>query len=552
MAIIAGVRRFALLVVLAAVVSCGREQDVARQQPRPLDDDRPRDGGTLYRRLDTDVVSLNPVIASSRYDRYVGRYLFTPLVAVDRNLRPAPGLATDWEISADGRLYTFKLNDKATFSDGRPVRASDVVFTMRKIIDPSSEAIQVAGSFEHLDLSRTRAVDDHTVEIAFKQALASQLVRFHDVLIIPEHVYSRGKFREDFNIENVVGSGPYRLIRRSPNREIVLERREDYWDVKPHIRTVVFKVINDHGTAWNAIKRGEIDETLLTSDTWIREQNNPALRQSINFERFYSLNYNYIAWNNRHPLFRDKRVRRALAMCVPVEAIVKDLYHGTARAMTGHFTPDEWAYNPQVPVIRHDPDGARRLLAEAGWADRNADGVLERGGRRFAFDLIIMSGNPVTRQLGQMVQAELKSVGVAMELIQLDGATAIQRLVEGNFEAMYGGWDLDPDPDPYALFHSSQVPPNGQNFVYYSNPEADRLMEQARTELEQGKRREIYHRLHAILAEDQPYCWVIQASSKWALTKRLRNVQSSRGFGFFLWHPGELDWWLAAAARGRS
>src|SRR5688572_21918603 len=103
-----------------------------------------------------------------------------------------------------------------------------------------------------------------------------------------------------------------------------------------------------------------------------------------------SLNYNYIAWNNRNPLFNDKRVRRALTLCMPIEAIVKDLYHGTARAMSGHFMPEDWAYNPEVPVVRHDPEEAKRLLAATGWTDSNKDGVLDRNGKPFKFDLIIM------------------------------------------------------------------------------------------------------------------------------------------------------------------
>ena len=499
----------------------------------------------MLRRLETDVVGVNPVLASSRYDRYVDAYLFTPLVQVDRDLNTAPGLATEWEISKDGLLYTFKLNENATFSDGSPVRASDVVFTLRKIVDPTAEALQIGGSFEFLDLERTRAVDGHTVEVGFTKPLASQLVRFNDVMIVPERIYSKGNFRDDYNT-TAVGSGPYRLVRRVPNREIVMERRDDYWGARPHIKTVIFKVINDHGTAWSALQRGDVDETLITSDTWIREQNNPVHKGKIAFERFYSLNYNYIAWNGRHPLFADRGVRRALTMCMPIEAIVKDLYHGTARAMSGHFLPEDWAYNPEVPVIRHDPEGARRLLAEAGWTDSNADGVLDRNGKPFRFSLIIMTGNPVTKQLGQMVQSELKRVGVDVELELLDGATAISRLLKGNYQALYSGWDLDPDPDPFALFHSSQTPPRGQNFVFYSNPVADRLIEAGRRELDQTKRKEIYHRLHAVLSEDQPYTWMIQSSAKWALNERVRNVQNSRGFGFFLWYPGELDWWLAA------
>lgn len=544
-------RRFLAIAVLLLAVCCNRETPAPEQNQTAAPAavaDTPRDGGTLIRRLDTDVVSLNPVVAASRYDRYVDAYLFSPLVQIDKNLQVAPGLAEEWEISDDGLLYTFKLNEKATFSDNTPVRASDVVFTLRKIVDPNVEALQIAGSFEFLDLTRTRAVDDRTVVVGFKRPLASQLVRFNDVMVLPEHVYGKGDFRKDFNISNVVGSGPYRLVRREPGREIVLERRPNYWGERPLIQTVVFKVISDHGTAWNAMKRGELDETLITSDTFAREHNNPELNKTIDFQRFYTRNYNAILWNNRHPIFRDKRVRKAMAMCMPVEGIVRDVYHGTARAMTGHFVPEEWAYNPAVPSIRYDPAGARALLAEAGWTDRNGDGLLEKNGKPFRFDLIIMTGNPITKQVGQMVQAELKAIGIGIELNLLDGAAAIERLIKGNYEAIYMGWDLDPDPDPYAMFHSAQTQPRGQNFAFYSNPEADKLMEEARRVLDQSRRKELYHRLHQLLSDDQPYCWLIQASAKWALNRRVRNVETSRGLGYFLWYPGELGWWLAADA----
>ena len=535
---------FAILLFLC--VACGGPEKPAKTtSAAALPDDTPRDGGTLNRRIDLDIVTLNPVISTSRYDRFVAQYLFTPLVHIDRDLRPSPGLATSWEISDDGLVYTFKLNPKATFSDGTPVRASDVLFTLNKIVDPATEAVQVAGSFQHFDPARTRIVDDHTIAVAFRQPLATQLIKFNDVLIVPEHIYSKGDFRKDFN-DRPVGSGPYTFVRRVPGKEVVVERRADYWDRKPYIQTVVFKVIDDHGTAFNALRLGQIDETMIASDTWVRERNNPELKDKIDFQRFYTLNYNFIGWNNRNPLLTDKRVRRALSMCVPIESIINDLYHGTARAMSGPFTPDEWAYNPNVPAIRYDPAGAKKLFAEAGWADRDGDGVLEKDGRKFQLTLLTMTGSATARQIAQMAQAEMKKAGVALDLQVMDGAMAIQRILAGNFEACYLSWDLDPDPDPFIIFHSSQFPPRGQNFVFYRNPEADRLIEEGRREMDQSKRKDLYWRLHEVLVEDQPYTWVVQVSAKWGVSKRLRNVQASRGNGFFLWYPGEFDWWIAA------
>jgi peptide/nickel transport system substrate-binding protein len=535
--------------VLLLCIACGGRDESrapAKQASALPDDETPVDGGTLLRRLDIDVVTLNPTVSTTRNDRLVTQYIFTPVIHLDRDMQPIPGLADSWEVSDDGLTYRFVLNPKATFSDGKPVRAADFIFTLRKIADPASEAVQIASVFEQMDVTRTRAVDDHTVEVVFKQPLATQLTRFNDVLVLPEHVYSGGNFRKDYN-DMAVGSGPYTLVKREVGKEIILQRRKDYWGKKPHIERVVWKVINDHAVAFNAVKRGEIDETAVTSDTWQRERNDPDLTKLLDFQRAYTLNYNYINWNHRHPVLGDKRVRRALSMCVPIDTVIKDLYHGTARAMSGPFTPDEFAYNPTVPVMRHDVNAARQLLAEAGWKDTNSDGILEKGKQPLAFEMLIMTGSATARSLAQMLQAEMKKAGVQMNIAMMDGAAAIQRIAAGSHEAAYLSWDLDPDPDPYAIFHSSQTPPRGQNFGFYANPEADKVMEQARRELDIDERKELFWRLHEILAEDQPYTWIVQVSDKRAFNKRVRGAISSRGMGYFLWYPGELDWWIAPA-----
>jgi peptide/nickel transport system substrate-binding protein len=539
-------RSLIALLLLLCLACRGGEKPVAQSAAPPaLDESKPQDGGTLVRRLALDISTLNPIVLSSRYDRYVANYLFTPMVYLDRNLQPIPALATSWDVSDDGLTYRFELNRKATFSNGKPVRASDVVYTLGKIADPATQALQAHDAFTELDVAKTRALDDHTVEIVFRKRLAAQLLRFNDVLVVPEEVYSVGHFTRDF-ITRAVGSGPYVLVRRDVGNEVVLQRRKDYWGERPHIETVVLKVVNDHGTAFNALKSGDIDESLVASDTWMRERNNPQLTRTIDFQRFYTLNYNYIAWNNRDPILKDKRVRRAMSMCIPIDAIIKDLFQGTARAMSGPFTPDDWAYNPTVPVVRYDPLGAQALLAAAGWKDTNADGVLDKDGKPFKIDLIIMTGSNTSQQIGQMAQSELKKAGVNVDIVMMDGAQAIQRLMAGNYQSAYLSWDLDADPDPYGIFHSSQTPTGGgQNFVFYSNPEADRLIDAARIELDASKRKEMYWRLHEILAEDQPYTWLIQNSAKWGLNRRLHGVATSRGLGFFQWYPGELGWWIA-------
>ena len=538
--------RWHLVLLLAFFVggACRRAEVPAPQAGRKETSEIPQDGGTLVRRLAVDISTLNPVRAASMSDGLVHKFLYTPVVYLDRNLQPVPGLAKSWTISPDGLTYRFELNEKATFSDGTPVRASDVLFTLRTIVDPTVEAPQIASSFDQLDPARTRTLGEHAIEVGFRRAWASQLIHFAKVFVLPEHAYSKGNFNADFN-DLAIGSGPYRLVKWDAGKEIVIERRADYWRERPHIQTVVFKVIADHGTAWNALKLGEIDETILASDTWFRERTNPALTPTIDFQRYYRLSYNFIGWNNNRPMFADKRVRRALAMCIPTEAIIRDLFHGTARAISGPFVPEEYAFNPSVPLIPFDPVEAKKSLAASGWIDRDGDGVLDKDGKKFAFEMLIISGSAVTNQFAQTVQAEMKKIGVQMDIRSVDGTAIRQQTRAGNFDAAYLAWQLDADPDPHSLFHSSQFPPQGQNFVHYSNPEADQLIENARAELGHEARKALYWRLHEVLADDQPYTWTVQVSIKWGLRKRMHGVHASPAYGLFEWYPGEFDWWMS-------
>jgi peptide/nickel transport system substrate-binding protein len=542
------VAALALLSLFAA--GCSQEQPAASASA-PADDAAPQSGGTIVRRFASDIVTLNPIMSTSRYDRLVANYLFTPVVYLDQNLNPIPGLAEKWEISADGKTYIFHLAAAATFDDGTPVRASDMLFSLRKLIDPATQAAQVVSGFEQLDIANTQVIDEHTLKVAFKQRLAPQLAKFNDMFVLPEHVYAKGRFKEDFALR-AVGNGPYRLVRREAGKEISLVRRDDYWGRKPYAKNVLCKVITDDVTAWNAMKHGDIDETIISSDVWQMESGRPELQKTIEFRRFYTLNYNYIPWNGRDPVLSDKRVRHALAMCVDLKSIINNLYHGTARAMNGPFTPDQWAYNPSVPVIQFDPEGARRMFNSIGWLDTDGDGLLDKDKKPLKFDMLFVAGSAAAMPFAQLYQSDLKKIGVQMNIVLLDPAVLISRVLHGDYQSAYLSWDLDPDPDPFQIFHSSQFAPQGSNFVFYKNPEADSLLEKGRTELSQAERVNIYHRLHEVLADDQPYTWTIQVSTKWALNRRIHGVKESKGFGLFLWYPGELDWWIPKEQQTRG
>src|SRR5438270_12584063 len=160
--------RILFLLVAFGLVACGgREHTGSQQQAAAEDESKPSDGGTVIRRLPADVSTLNPILSTSKYDRWVFFYLYVPLTHFDANLQVAPGLAKSWEISPDGKIYTFHVDPKATFDDGTPVLASDVIWSLKKITDPASEAVQLAGHFDNVDWAQTKAADAKTAVIAF-------------------------------------------------------------------------------------------------------------------------------------------------------------------------------------------------------------------------------------------------------------------------------------------------------------------------------------------------------------------------------------------------
>jgi len=494
-------------------------------------------GGRLVRRLETDVNSLNFVLHSSEDERQVLQYLYDPMIDFDANLEPIPGTVAKWEVEDGGKAYVLHIDPRAKFSDGTPVTAADVIFTLEKIID--EESIQFAAWFEGLDRKLTKAIDDKTVRVVFKEPRVTQLISFN-IGVMPQHVYGKGNFQRN---NAVIGNGPYVLERRETGKTISLKRNENYWREKPYIDSVLFRVIADDNVAWNALKHGDVHVARVNNDTWAREKD--TVKDRFEFHNIYTLSYNCTAWNLQDPLLKDARVRRALAMAFDRQAVIDRLYHGEARALSGPFTPDSWAYNPDVLPVEFNLQGAAALLTSAGWTDSDKDGTLDHEGKRFELTMLVPAGNKPSADQSQIYQDALKKIGVQMSILTLDGSAFFDRLLKGNYQSAMMSWSIDPDPDPYSLFHSSQQPPAGLNIVHYANADVDRLLERGRTTFDRARRVEIYHQLHDVIASDQPYLFTVQVGYKWAVDKRVKNVRVAKGLGLFLWNPGPYGWWLA-------
>ena len=550
------------LFVCLALACRAKEPPAAAVLPRPsptavpepvlgyIDESRsgpPIEGGILRRRLLGEPTTLNAVLQSGLPEQQVLQYLSRNLLDFDARMNLTPGLAEKYEISPDGREFRFTIRAEAVWEDGTPVTSADAAFTLKKIADPKVPSPVFKPVFE--DMVSVEAVDRRTFVAKFREAYPYRAMAF--VLpLLPEKRFAGKPFSRAKENRAPLSDGPYRLVSWKAQQSIELERNRRYWGPPGHFEKVVFRILPDNSVAYRSLVAGELDETVLDQSVKERAARDPEFAACCRVIEFYNLDYNYIALNNRTPFFSDARVRRAMTMLLDRASIVRNLFRRSARIISGPWAPDSPAYDATVAPLPFDPAAAARLLDEAGWRDTNGDGLRDRAGRRFEFELLVSAGSEIGRQIDETFAAALARVGITARVRPMEWASFVLRLDNGNFEAAsLAGSASDPNPDPYPYWHSSQSPPRGLNSGFYRNPEADRLMEEARAERDDQKRLKIYHRLHALLRDDAPAIFVNNSSAKYGFRRRVRGLVTSP-LGFAGIWPGPVGWWAADTDEG--
>ncbi|MCC6144850.1 MAG: peptide-binding protein, partial [Candidatus Hydrogenedentes bacterium] len=239
------------------------------------------------------------------------------------------------------------------------------------------------------------------------------------------------------------------------------------------------------------------------------------------------------------PLFCDKMVRRALTMLMPREAIRDQIYHGLAMIMTGNFMPGTPEYKKSIEPWPFDPEQASQILDEAGWVDSDGDGLRDKDGMPFRFEITITNSNDLAERICTVYQEELRRVGIEMNIRTLEWASLLERIDSRQFDAMLMGWSMPPDPDPYQVWHSSQIDA-GSNYVGFNNPECDQIIEEARVTFDAEKRAALYNRFHEILHDEQPYTFLLAPKELLAVDKRVHGVN------IYTYGPESLEWFVPA------
>lgn len=504
--------------------------------------DQPVDGDWLIYHLGSEPATLNLITSTDAYASNINDYIYESLLKRDeKTLELVPVLADSWDISEDRLTYTFHLKKNILWQDGTPFTARDIQFSFERINDPRVDAAHLRNYYR--DIEALDVLDDHTVRYRYRIPYFRALEFCGGIPILPAHLF---KDTDNFNQHpvgrNPMGTGPYRLLRWDTGKEIVLERHEDYWGTKPHLKRIVFKIITDSTVALQVLKKGGLDVMGLRPIQWVRQTQNRRFEENYVKLKYYLPSYSYIGWNMRRPHFSDPKVRRAMTLLLDREAILDRILFGLGTVVSGTFFVKSPEYNPNIRPHPYDPQEAVRLLREAGWEDRDGDGILDRDGVPFVFEFLISSGSKFAEQIATILQENLRQVGIRMTIRKLEWAVFVQRIQEHNFDACTMGWSLGWVSDPFQLWHSSQAE-KGSNFVGFRNEEADALIEKARQEFDPEKRFELYHRFHEILHEEQPYTFLFTTQALVAVSRRFQNVNV---------YPMGLaprEWWVPLEAQ---
>src|SRR2546421_3018941 len=483
---------------------------------------------------------LTPYIVQDLYGMYVDARVCEWLVTYDAATLNFVGvLAESWKISADGLTVTFKLRRGVTFSDGEPFTADDVVFSYNWIMNP-----KVAGPRARSSLDKVKGCQkngDYEVAFYFKEPYFEAMPTVGTIDIIPKHFIE--KFTEEqFNTNPgiLIGTGPYRMAKGPANWKpgdlIELVRNERYWGEPGPWDKIIWHEVPNEIASETMFKNHELDIFAATPEQFnLLSKDKVLLKWARALEYLGPTSgYNYVAWNQKKKggepsLFADKRVRQAMTMLVDRQRFVDEIWYGHGEIGVGPFSPLSGQLDPNIKPLPFDPQRAISLLKEAGFEDRNGDGIIESpSGEPFKFSLVYSTGGAIGERIALFLKDSYAKAGILTTPDPADWSILMKKLNERTFDAITLAWSTSVESDIYQMFHSSQIKDQGDDFMNYENKELDQVIDKARTTLDRDKRMALWHRAHQIIHEDQPYTFLVQRRNMGFMDQRIQNVDRSK------------------------
>ncbi|MCP3959395.1 MAG: hypothetical protein GY719_16215 [bacterium] len=443
-----------------------------------------------------------------------------------------PQLAESYEFSEDRLRLTFHLRPDVVWSDGVPVTAEDVRWTWQGHIHPDVPWGLIEAKKHITDVE---VVDPHTAVFHFSKAYAAQLQDAVIGVILPKHAWGVIPFEEwrentTWFRDHMVVNGPFALESWEPQQRYVLRRNKKYFDSKlPKVDRIVFEVIPEENSRLALLRSGKahLVEIIAPQDA-ARIEADPDLKLLPYIPRVFF----FLTWNVSRPLFADKEVRQALTMAIDRQEIVDSIHYGYANVSYSPFPSNHWAYNKNLQPWPYDPGRAKEMLARAGWTDSDGDGILDRDGQPFSFELVTNAESQVRLDALVMIQDHLKRVGVDVRTRSMEFNALLDPLNAHDFDAAIQALALDTSLNTSFFLHTSAID-DGFNWGAYSNPEMDRLIDQTAAEVDPLAAKPIYDQLQALLHEEAPLTFLYETQRLCAASKNLHDVDPNSISTFF-------------------
>lgn len=428
--------------------------------------------------------------------------------------QPVGDLASSWVAAEDGRIWVLKLRRGVAWHDGKPFTAADVKFTLEGIINP-----RVRANFRAAlkGLQRVDAIDDYTVRLEFDAPVPSLPVLLAwNIPIAPRHLLDGKDLNDptDF-VQNPVGTGPFKFKEAVKGSHYTVEANASYYGGVPKLKTIVLKVIPDSNVVVAQLRTGELDLALvqpvdLEVLTRVSHVNLLKIPVTATFR---------IALNNSRWPFSERQVRQALLYGLDRDLMVKQILKGVGVLATGPYANAFGPfYNPKLKPYPHDLGKARQLLTEAGFR-AGSDGVLQKDGKRLAFEIMVDQGNQTVEQVALFAQQSWKQLGVEVTIKVEEFAVLVRRLFSSDYDAHPYRLITRPDPDK-----TEEYTPGGfDNHYKYANPEITKLMTEARQTIDKQKRITLYRRIQEVLYDDVPELWIYYQVEVLAMNKRVHG-----------------------------
>lgn len=525
---------------LAAMSACADRSGQAAQGTDPV----PQYGGTLVIAGPNDLELMNSLVSAEVWtSEFLTFALFMPLIRYGPDLDYEPYLAERWELEGDTAVV-FHLRRDVRWHDGVPTTAYDVLFTYERARDPRTGST-IGHYFEHW--GRAEVLDSFTIRFGFRPH-GDPLASWPFAPIMPRHLLDSippERLRQAAFNKQPVGNGPFRFASYQANDRWVFEANPDFPEAlggRPYLDRVIWRTIPDNAAQVVELTAGAADLILGPRAEQLRNLDaRPDIRAIVRPARYYT----FIGWNGADPRFADARVRRALAMAINRERLIENRA-GYGELASGPISPHHWAYDPAITPLPFDTAGARALLAEAGFTDRDGDGRLEdSSGNDFAFSLKTAAGNAYQRDMAELIRSDLAAIGITVSARPTEFNTLIGDLSSSpkRFEAVLMGWNSDFRINLHEMYHSSALGGPYQ-IAAYDNPELDTLLDRAATTVDREAARPLWRRVQEILRDEQPWTYLYYAPNLYAIRERVQGVEMDLR-GAFVNLP---RWWLADAA----